>query len=158
MRYFLVDKVTELVVDKKIRGVKCVTLSDDILHDHFPDYPIMPGALILESLSQLAGFLLEASFHESGRRPLRAVLAQVQQAKFHASSGPGDQIELEVTLDSKLDGAARVSAMASVNGERKVNARLDFVLKDIASDRLHEQRRYIYQLWTKDLKSPPLIP
>jgi 3-hydroxyacyl-[acyl-carrier-protein] dehydratase len=48
--------------------------------------------------------------------------------------------------------------MASVNGERKVNARLDFVLKDIDSDRLHEQRRYIYQLWTKDLKSPPLIP
>ena len=158
MRYFLVDKVTELVVDEKIRGVKCVTLSDDILHDHFPDHPIMPGALILESLSQLAGFLLEASFHEPGRRPLRAILAQVQQAKFHESCGPGDQIELEVTLDSKLDGAARVSAMASVSGERKVTARLDFVLKDIDSDRLHEQRRYIYQLWTKDLEPPPLIP
>ena len=158
MRYFLVDKVTELVVDKKIRGVKCVTLSDDILHDHFPDYPIMPGALILEGLSQLAGFLLESSFHEPGQRPLRAILAQVQQAKFHESCGPGDQIELEVMLDSKLDGAARVSAEASVNGQRKVTARLDFVLKDINSDRVHEQRRYIYQLWTKDLKPPPLIP
>src|SRR5207244_2123277 len=46
MRYFLIDKVTEIVPGERIRGVKNVTLSDEILHDHFPDFPVMPGALI----------------------------------------------------------------------------------------------------------------
>src|SRR5262249_56251763 len=57
MRYFLVDKVTELVPGERIRGVKCVSLSDEVLHDHFPDFPVMPGALIVEAGAQLAGFL-----------------------------------------------------------------------------------------------------
>ena len=47
MRYFLIDKVTDLVVSERARGVKNITLSDEILHDHFPDYPIMPGRLSL---------------------------------------------------------------------------------------------------------------
>ena len=50
MRYFLIDKVTELVPGERARGVKNVTLSDETLHDHFPDHPIMPGALILLAL------------------------------------------------------------------------------------------------------------
>ena len=88
MRYFLIDKVTELVPGERIRGVKCVTLSDEVLHDHFPDYPILPGALILEAGAQLAGFLLEATFNEPGRPPRRALLAQVRRAKFHEMTGP----------------------------------------------------------------------
>ena len=59
MRYYLIDKVTELSVGRRARGVKCATLTDEILHDHFPDFPMLPGALIVEAAAQLAGFLLE---------------------------------------------------------------------------------------------------
>ena len=89
MRYFLIDKVTDLVVGERARGVKNITLSDEILHDHFPDYPVMPGTLILEAAAQLAGFLLEMTFNKAGAPLLRALLIQVQQAKFHETADRG---------------------------------------------------------------------
>ena len=45
MRFFLIDKVTELQVGALIRGVKAVTLTDEVLHDHFPDHPVLPGTI-----------------------------------------------------------------------------------------------------------------
>ena len=157
MRYFLLDKVTEIEVGNRARGVKCVTLSDEILHDHFPDYPIMPGALILESMAQLAGFLLETTYNRADAPLRRALLVQIQQAKFHETAGPGDRLDLDVTIDSTLEGAAQVSGEARVGEKRIVRALLTFVMKEIPSERVHEQRRYVYGLWTKDLKSPPRI-
>jgi len=157
MRYFLIDKVTDLVVGERARGVKNITLSDEILHDHFPDYPVMPGALILEAAAQLAGFLLEMTFNKAGTPLLRALLIQVQQAKFHETAGPGDRLDVEVTLNSRLEEAAQVAAEIRVGEKRIVRAVLTFVMKNIDSPRVHDQRRYIYKLWTKDLNPPPAI-
>jgi len=158
MRYFLLDKITAFEQGKRACGIKCVTLTDEILHDHFPDHPLLPGALLLEAMSQLGGFLVELSFH-AGEGPVRrAVLAQIKDAKFHRGCKPGDRIELEALLDSQLDRAARVTAVAAVEGERVARAELTFVLREVDSPRVHEQRRQIYRLWTQDLKSPPLIP
>ena len=67
MRYILLDRITTLQPPELARGVKCVSLSDDCMADHFPGHPIMPGALILESLAQLAGVLLEQTMRE--RKP-----------------------------------------------------------------------------------------
>ena len=154
MRYFLIDKVTELVVGERVRGVKNVTLSDEILHDHFPDYPIMPGALILEAASQLAGFLLEVTVNKPGGALARALLVQIEQAKFHDTSGPGDQLDIVITIDSLRETAAQVTAQVNVGDKRIARAALTFVLKKIDSDPLHNQRRYLYKLWTRDLKTP----
>jgi 3-hydroxyacyl-[acyl-carrier-protein] dehydratase len=96
MRYFLVDKVTAYTPGESASGVKSVTLSDEILHDHFPDYPILPGALIVEALAQLGGFALEI---DSARPKERAILTQIERAKFHAPVGPGDQLRLEVRVE-----------------------------------------------------------
>jgi 3-hydroxyacyl-[acyl-carrier-protein] dehydratase len=157
MRYFLLDKVTELRPGELARGVKCVTLSDEVLHDHFPDYPVMPGALIVESMAQLAGFLLETSLNRPDAPLRRALLVQIQQAKFHETAGPGDRLELEVKIDSTLEGAAQVSGEARVGERRIARAVLTFVLKEIPSEKVHDQRRYLYALWTKDLNPPPRI-
>ncbi len=157
MRYFLIDKVTELAPGERIRGVKNVTLSDEILHDHFPDFPVMPGALIVEAAAQLAGFLLEATFNRKGEPLRRALLVQIQQAKFHDTAGPGDQLDIAVALDSRLEGAAQVTADVRC-GERKIaRATLTFMMKAIDSQKVHDQRRYVYGLWTRDLKPPPEI-
>ncbi len=157
MRYFLIDKVTELVRGERARGVKNVTLSDEILHDHFPDHPIMPGALIVESLAQLAGFLLEMSTNRPDAPLRRALLVQIQQAKFHETAGPGDRLDLEVSIDSTLEGAAQVTGEARVGERRIVRASLTFVLKEIKSQKVHDQRKYIYSLWTRDFQPPPQI-
>ena len=158
MRYFLLDRVTEIVEGKSARGIKNITLTDEVLHDHFPDFPIMPGVLILEGVAQLAGFLLEVSFNRAGSPLVRALLIQIDDAKFHETCGPGDQLEMIVKLDSHLETASRIKAEVLKEQKRVVTATMTFVLRPIESDRLHEQRRYIYKLWTKDLKQTISIP
>ena len=110
MRYFLLDQVTELVMGERACGIKCVTLSDDILHDHFPDFPTHPGAMIVEGAAQLAGFLVEMSFNtlENTRR---ALLTQIELARFHERAVPGARIEFYVKLLSFRDPSAQNSAV-----------------------------------------------
>jgi 3-hydroxyacyl-[acyl-carrier-protein] dehydratase len=156
MRYYLIDKVTELVAGERSRGVKCVTLSDEILHDHFPDHPMLPGALIVEAAAQLGGFLLEMSFNGARRPLVRAMLVQIQRAKFYEPVGPGDTLALEVRVDSTRESAAQIAFEGSVGGNVAARGTLTFVLRAIDSPRLHEQRRYAYALWTRDF-SPPLV-
>ena len=162
MRYFLIDKVTELVPGERASAVKNVTLTDEVLHDHFPDFPVMPGALMLEAVAQLAGLLVESTVHAreraGGAPPRRALLASIEKAKFHETAGPGDQIVIDVRLGSELAGAAQVEALLRVGERRIATARLTFVLKEIASERVHAQRRYIYELWTRDLSPRPELP
>src|ERR1051326_1242832 len=140
MRYYLIDKVTEFVAGERARGLKSVTLSDEILHDHFPDFPVMPGALVIEAMAQLGGFLLEMTLNRSGEPIRRALLVQIQNAKFHEMAKPGDRLDITVRLDSTLSGAAQVEADARVGDERIARAMLTFVLREIASERVHDQR------------------
>jgi 3-hydroxyacyl-[acyl-carrier-protein] dehydratase len=161
VRYFLLDRITDIVPRENARGIKNVTLTDEVLHDHFPDYPILPGALLVEAMAQLAGFLLEVSFNKEGAANTdvqRALLVQINSAKFSSPAEPGDQIELVATMASSLDAAAQVDTEASVGGQRIARAKLTFMMKTIDSDRVHEQRRYLYRLWTKHLKTSVRIP
>jgi 3-hydroxyacyl-[acyl-carrier-protein] dehydratase len=148
VRYFLLDKITAFEPEVFAAGVKNVSLTDEVLHDHFPDHPILPGALLLEAMAQLAGFLLEGGRADAAER---AILAQIEKAKFHAPAGPGDQITLKVTLAQRLEAAAQVEAEAQV-GERCIGrARLTFVLRRVASARVSEQRAMLYRIWTREL-------
>lgn len=151
MRYFLIDRITELVVGARARAVKCVTLSDETLHDHFPDFPTLPGAMILEGASQLAGFLLEMSLNQPDSPPERALLTQIELAKFHRRVQPGDCLETVATLSSQRGKMAKITVEASVEGQRVSRAMLTFMMQTVSSERLHEQRRELYRQWTSDL-------
>ena len=94
MRYFLIDKITELEVGRRVRGIKNISLSDEVLHDHFPDLrdsSRRKRALILEAAAQLAGFLLEVSLNQSAETAQRACLAgrKSNWPSFTTSAGPG---------------------------------------------------------------------
>lgn len=90
--------------------------------------------------------------------PVRAILAQIQQAKFYDMATPGDRLEFDVRVASLLDTAARVTVEVAAGEKRIARADLTFVLRAIDSEKVHEQRRYIYRLWTRDLANPPPIP
>ena len=151
MRYILLDRITSLSVGESARGIKCVTLTDEVLHDHFPDHPILPGALVIEAAAQLAGFLIEVSTQANKAQPQRAVLVQIDKAKLKRPAQPGDAIELFAEIDQSMDGAAKVNVGADIAGAVAMRGKLTFMLRSVASARVHEQRRYLYRLWTRDL-------
>jgi 3-hydroxyacyl-[acyl-carrier-protein] dehydratase len=158
MRYYLIDKVTELAPGVRASGIKCVTLTDEVLHDHFPDYPMFPGALIVEAAAQLAGFLLEMTFNGDGKPLVRALLVQIQRAKFYQPVGPGEAMQVEVTIDSTRESSAQIGFDARVGDRRAARGTLQFVLREIDIPRIHEQRRAVYALWTRDLQPPLVFP
>ena len=59
--FLLVDKITNIVVHKSVTGIKSVTFNEPFFQGHFPQYPIMPGVLILESMAQTAACLVSYS-------------------------------------------------------------------------------------------------
>lgn len=115
MRYVLLDRIVELEEGKRALGVKNVTMSEDFLTHHFPQYPVMPGMLIIEGMIQLASWLIAASteFRQ------RAVIAGVRTAKFTRIVRPGEQLLLEVTIAAMDGEAADVKGVARV-GEKRV--------------------------------------
>src|SRR3970282_2407920 len=98
VRYLLLDRITALEPPARARRLKCVSLADDVCVDHFPGHPVMPGALVLESLAQLGGVLVEAAMRERGRADLHALLVMVNRAKFRQMVRPGDRLALAAAV------------------------------------------------------------
>ena len=89
MSFILVDRVTEIKPGERATGIRNINLSEHWVDDHFPGYPIFPGNLVVESLAQLAGFLIECSVNNPDDEIRRAMLVQVERAKFHHPAVPG---------------------------------------------------------------------
>jgi 3-hydroxyacyl-[acyl-carrier-protein] dehydratase len=154
MRFYFVDRIEEIEPGKYATGIKNITYNEDFLEDHFPDHPIYPGTLAIEALAQIGGFLVECTFNAAPQQtiPRRAVLAQVEKAKFYDPITPGDQLLLRCEMLSSLEGAAQVKAEARIGQTIAATATLTFVLWSIKSDRVHEQRQKLYRQWTSHLK------
>lgn len=156
MRFFLLDKVTELTLGQTASAVKCVTLTDEVLHDHFPNHPIYPGVLIVEGLAQLGGCLVEASVNTLSASTLkRAVMVKLDKISFLNPCGPGDRLTYRATIEALSDDAAKLSVEASCEGEARVKGAITYVLTEVADAQLSAQRVSTYKLWTRGLANAP---
>lgn len=129
------------------QAIKCVSLSDDIFRDHFPGSPVFPGALLIESMAQLAGVLVEETLIDRGTEGLLALLIMVDRARFRHPVRPGDSILIEAQAGSIDELKASVSATASVDDRVVAQAELAFVLGSEHPVQLYEQRRALVKLW-----------
>ena len=120
--FVLVDRVTDITPFERIAGHKCVSINEPWFQGHFPNRPIMPGVLILESLAQIGGILAYASEPFDAQRSLMYFLG-IDKAKFRRPVIPGDRLDLEVTVLHhrtnvwKLKGEAFVDGTLCAQGE-----------------------------------------
>lgn len=147
MRYVLLDRITTLEPPELARGQKCVSLSDDIFVDHFPGHPVMPGALILESMAQLAGVLLEGSMRLQDRHDLHALLTMVDRCKFRHLVRPGDRLELEARTLRVTEDGGQAQGFARVEGQVVAEAQLSFAFAQVTNPTVLARRREFLDIW-----------
>lgn len=147
MRYILLDRITELQPPEVARGLKCVSLSDDIFADHFPGFPVLPGALILEGLAQLAGVLLEATLRQRGRDDLHALLTMADRAKFRQVVRPGDRLELEARVERATEDGGQVQTWARIADKTVAEAQLSFAFAVVTNPMVLARRREYLEIW-----------
>ena len=99
----LVDRILELEAER-IVGIKNVTANEAFFSGHFPDYPVMPGVLIVEAMAQTAGVLVLKSIPD--RESKLVLLVSIEYAKFRRPVRPGDQLRMELH-DAQAQGLGR---------------------------------------------------
>lgn len=125
----LVDRVTECVVSKHIRGIKNVTMNEPFFQGHFPGYPVMPGVLVIEALAQLSSIL---AWMELGRQPGDGSLiffAGIDNARFRRQVIPGDTLILEAEIKKMSRGLGKFVARARVGDQMAAEAELMAVVR-----------------------------
>lgn len=130
MRHYWLDRILELERGVRAVGVKSVALAEDAFNEHFPGNPVFPGIYLLEGLAQTAGVLLDLT--TDGQRI--AVMVSIERARFVGFARPGDQVRLEVKVESLDEDAARVLGSATTDGRPIASARFTFTL--VEPDRL----------------------
>lgn len=99
MRFILIDRITRIEREKMASGIKHLAMSEDYFEDHFPCFPLMPGALMLEAMIQLGSWLIlySTEFKFIGR------LSRLYDAKVRRSAQPGDSLNVEVEWMERTD-------------------------------------------------------
>ena len=123
--FLLVDRVTEVVEGKSIKGYKNVTINDQFFQGHFPEKPIMPGVLILEALAQLGAVSILSMDEFKGKIPM---FAGADKVKWRKPVVPGDRLDLSCEI-IKLRGPIGIGkAVATVDGKKVCEAELTFMV------------------------------
>ncbi len=113
--FLLIDRVTEIERKKRIVAIKNVTINEPFFQGHFPDYPIMPGVLMIEAVAQAGGALLLTEFPDRAERLM--VFTGIENARFRRPVVPGDQLRLEVTVVQWRSRAVKMLGIATVDGK-----------------------------------------
>jgi 3-hydroxyacyl-[acyl-carrier-protein] dehydratase len=121
VKFNLVDRIEHLS-DERVVAVKYVSLAEEYLADHFPTFPVLPGVMMLEAMTQAAAWLLHrrTSFACS-----MAVLKEARNVKYGTFVAPGGALRVEVDLNKATDAGATFKATGTVGDAVAVQARME---------------------------------
>jgi 3-hydroxyacyl-[acyl-carrier-protein] dehydratase len=123
----LVDAILELE-EERIVGIKNVTANEPFFVGHFPEFPVMPGVLVVEAMAQVAGVLVLKQVPD--RKNKLVLLASIEQAKFRRPVRPGDQLRIEMKVTKRKASVAKMHGQATVDGLVVAEAELMCKLAD----------------------------
>ena len=126
MKFYLIDKVESASAEKLV-GTKQVCLAEEYLADHFPTFPVLPGVLMVEALTQAATWVLHL---RNDFACSMAVVKELRNVKYSAFAAPGSTLRLEVEFTKPTPGGAVFSGVGTVSSDgaaplQAVSARIE---------------------------------
>ena len=129
--FLLVDRLYDMQGDESCVGIKNVTINEPFFQGHFPQFPVMPGVLIIEGLAQTAGALCVHSLKEDYKAELVYFMG-IDRAKFRKPVVPGDQLHYHVKKIRNRGRVWRFAGEAKVDGKVAAEAEISAMLADTA--------------------------
>ncbi|WP_037588331.1 3-hydroxyacyl-ACP dehydratase FabZ [Stenoxybacter acetivorans] len=121
--FLLIDRVVQFEANQTLTAIKNVTVNEPFFQGHFPEFPVMPGVLIIEAMAQACGTL--AILSHGGREDDEIYFfVGIDNARFKRQVVPGDQLVFEVTLLANKRGIGKFKGVAKVDGEIAAEAEI----------------------------------
>lgn len=126
--FLLVDRIIELVPQKRAVGIKNVSVNEPFFQGHYPGNPVMPGVLLVEAMAQIGGLAMLAAEDMKGKVPY---FTGIDSVRFRKPVVPGDQVRIVAEIVKSRRTIAKCEAKAYVETELVVEAELMFALVDM---------------------------
>jgi 3-hydroxyacyl-[acyl-carrier-protein] dehydratase len=121
--FLLIDRVLDFEISKNLTAIKNVTVNEPFFQGHFPDFPVMPGVLIIEAMAQAAGTLAIVS-HGGRQDDEIYFFVGIDKARFKRQVVPGDQLTFEIELITQKRDIGKFKAVAKVDGQVAAEAEI----------------------------------
>jgi 3-hydroxyacyl-[acyl-carrier-protein] dehydratase len=132
MRFTLVDLVTELEPGARISTIKNVTLSEEYLDDHFPRFPVLPGVLMLEAMTQACAWLIRVTDDFSHSI---VTLKEARNVKYARFVKPGETLTIKAEMKKRHERTSTFDVQGFVNGEIALVGKLTLEYYNLAETR-----------------------
>lgn len=133
MRFTLIDRITELEPGVRITAVKSLSMAEEYLADHFPQFPVMPGVLMVEAMTQTAAWLVRAT--EDFAHSI-VVLREAGNVKFGQFVCPGQTLTVVAELVKMDQREAKLKVQGTLDGRMTVSGRLTLAKYNLADSHL----------------------
>jgi 3-hydroxyacyl-[acyl-carrier-protein] dehydratase len=127
--FLLVDKIVEMDGDNSAIGIKNVSINEPFFQGHFPNFPVMPGVLLIEGMAQTAGALCVASLEET-YEPQIVYFMAIDRARFRRPVLPGDTVHYHMVKRRNRGRVWRFEGQARVNGQLVAEAEISAMIVD----------------------------
>lgn len=126
--FLLVDRVIELEEGKRVVAIKNVSANEPFFNGHFPEYPVMPGVLVVEALAQTCGI---AVIQDPANKGKIGLFAGIDKCRFKRQVVPGDQLRLEAEITRLRGAIAKANVKATVEDEIVCEAEIMVALSEV---------------------------